>query len=38
LAIEIVIDDSWVLVFVLTTWSLAQHYLMVQRDWSTELR
>ena len=36
--IEIVLDYSWVLIFSLITWSLAQHYLMVHADWSAALR
>lgn len=36
--IEIVLDYSWVLIFALITWSLAQHYLMVHGDWSAALR
>jgi len=38
LDIEIVVDYSWLLIFALITWSLAQHYLVVHRDWSVELR
>ncbi len=36
--IDIIIDYSWLLIFALITWSLAQHYLVVYRDWSAELR
>jgi Zn-dependent protease/CBS domain-containing protein len=36
--IDIVIDYSWVLVFVLITWSLAEHYLVVHQEWSAALR
>ncbi len=36
--IEIVLDYSWILIFSLITWSLAQHYLMVHADWSAALR
>ena len=36
--IEIGADLSWFLIFILVTASLAGHYLMVQREWSAELR
>ncbi len=36
--IDIIVDYSWVLIFVLITWSLAQHYLTTYRDWSMQLR
>ncbi len=36
--IDIIIDYSWLLIFGLITWSLAQHYLAVHHDWSAELR
>jgi Zn-dependent protease/CBS domain-containing protein len=36
--IEIVMDYSWLLIFALVTWSLAQHYLMLQHGWPTEVR
>ena len=36
--IEIGVDVSWFFVFILVTFSLASHYLMVQREWSAELR
>ena len=36
--IDIIIDYSWVLVFGLITWSLAEHYLVVHQDWSAVLR
>ncbi len=36
--IEIGADFSWLLIFALVTWSLADHYLMVQSTWSPALR
>src|SRR5512135_649403 len=36
--IEIIIDYSWVLIFGLITWSLAEHYLVAHQDWSAVLR
>ncbi len=36
--IEIGLDFSWLLIFILVTWSLAEHYLMVQSAWSPALR
>lgn len=36
--IEIGLDYSWFIIFVLTTWSLAGHYLMVYQDWSGGFR
>jgi Zn-dependent protease len=36
--IEIRLDFSWLLIFILVTVSLAGHYLVVQRDWAPELR
>src|SRR5512142_2262295 len=36
--IEIALDYSWLLIFALVTWSLAEHYLEVNSDWSVWLR
>lgn len=36
--IDIIIDFSWMLIFGLIAWSLAEHYLAVHRDWSMLLR
>jgi Zn-dependent protease len=36
--IEIGLDASWLLIFILITWSLADHYLMVQSEWTPALR
>jgi Zn-dependent protease/CBS domain-containing protein len=36
--IEIGVDFSWLLIFAVVTWSLAQHYLVVRHHWSVELR
>ncbi len=36
--IEIGFDLSWLLIFALITWSLAQHYLTVNQGWSVALR
>ncbi len=36
--VDIIMDYSWLLIFALITWSLAQRYLAVHRDWSVELR
>jgi Zn-dependent protease len=36
--IDIIIDYSWVLIFALITWSLAEHYLVVHQEWSAVLR
>ncbi len=36
--IEIDIDLSWLLIFGLVTWSLAQHYFTSFQDWSAALR
>jgi len=36
--IDINLDFSWLLIFVLVTWSLADHYLMVQSRWTPALR
>lgn len=36
--IDIGLDFSWLLIFALVTWSLAQHYLTAYQDWSFVLR
>ncbi len=36
--IEIGFDLSWLLIFALVTWSLAEHYLTVNAGWSAALR
>ncbi len=36
--IEIGFDLSWLLIFALVTWSLAEHYMTVHQDWSAVLR
>jgi Zn-dependent protease len=36
--IEIGLDYSWFIIFVLITWSLAGHYLMVYQGWSPGFR
>lgn len=36
--IDIVVDYSWILIFGLLAWSLAEHYLAVHQDWSGALR
>ncbi|HEX9615917.1 MAG TPA: site-2 protease family protein [Anaerolineales bacterium] len=36
--IEVGLDYSWFIIFVLITWSLAGHYLMVYQDWSPGFR
>ncbi len=36
--IDILVDFSWLLIFILVTWSLADQYLIMQRAWSPALR
>lgn len=38
LGIELRLDYSWFLIFLLLTWSLAGHYLMVNAGWSAGVR
>ena len=36
--IEVGLDYSWFIIFILITWSLAEHYLMVYQGWSPGFR
>ncbi len=38
LGVEIAIDLSWLFIFAIVTWSLAQHYLVARHDWSIAIR